>query len=362
VTRGPGDQFVVVLPGTGPGDGLAHAICIRDALAQPMPLAAGAGSYVVTASVGLAVAATATATEPTASGETGAGATAEDVMRDAERALAQAKASGRDRIEVYTDDLGKQEVRRLTRGQVLRRALDGDDVVLHYQPIVDVATGEVVAAEALLRLRAEGDRAGSAAELVDAAESSGLIDRLGARVLDLACQQLPSWADQTLSLSVNVAPRQLADPELPSYVLAALDATGADPHRLCLEITESTLIGAEGTIDEGISFLRELGVSVGLDDFGAGGSSLGYLKRFPLDFVKIHRSLVAGLGQSERDTAIVRATIELAHELGMTVVAVGVESPRQLERLRALGCDRAQGHLFSPALSVGELTTWLRAS
>jgi EAL domain-containing protein (putative c-di-GMP-specific phosphodiesterase class I) len=188
-------------------------------------------------------------------------------------------------------------------------------------------------------------------------------------VLDLTCHQLASWPERRgptggapLSLSVNVAPRQLADPELPAFVRAALAATGADPRRLCLEITESTLIGAEETIDDGISFLRALGVSVGLDDFGAGHSSLAYLKRFPLDFVKIDRSLVSGLGRGDRETAIVRATIELAHELGMTVVAVGVESAAQRARLQELGCDRAQGHLFSPALSIGELTTWLQAS
>jgi diguanylate cyclase (GGDEF)-like protein len=349
VTRGPGDQFVVVLPGAGAGDGLAHAIRIRDAIAEPVDLD-DAGPYVMTASVGLAVTA-----DPGG---------ADAVIHDAERALAEAKAAGRDRIEVHTEDLGRRERRRLTHGQLLRRALEEDDVVLHYQPIVELATGRPVAAEALLRLREDGEPAGSPAELVGAAETSGLIDRVGARVLDLTCRQLGAWPGaagegSSLALSVNVAPRQLSDPELPDLVRAALEAGGADPARLCLEITERTLIGAEDIVDEGIGRLRELGVSVGLDDFGGVSSSLGYLKRFPLDFVKIHRTLVAGLGRGGRDVAIVRATVELAHELGMAVVAVGVESPPQLDALARVGCDRAQGHLFAPALSAGELARWL---
>jgi EAL domain-containing protein (putative c-di-GMP-specific phosphodiesterase class I) len=204
----------------------------------------------------------------------------------------------------------------------------------------------------------------SPAELVGAAESSGLIDRLGARVLDLTCRQLASWPGSGgdgpgLTLSVNVSPRQLADPELPDFVQAALEASGADPSRLSLEITERTIIGAEDIIDHGIRRLRDLGVSVGLDDFGAVSSSLGYLRRFPLDFVKIHRTLVAALGRGERETAIVRAIVEMAHELGMAVVAVGVESPVQLDELGRLGCDRAQGHLFAPALTASELARWL---
>jgi EAL domain-containing protein (putative c-di-GMP-specific phosphodiesterase class I) len=138
-------------------------------------------------------------------------------------------------------------------------------------------------------------------------------------------------------------------------VVETLRSAGVNPERLCIEITESILIGAQPTIDAGIQYLRALGVRIGLDDFGAGASSLGYLKRFPLDFVKIDRSLVAGVGQHEQDTAIVRATIELAHTLGLLVVGVGVENDAQLEHLEFLGCDRVQGYRFSPAVPVDEL-------
>ena len=139
-----------------------------------------------------------------------------------------------------------------------------------------------------------------------------------------------------------------------------LAATGVEPHRLCLEITESILISAEPTVDASISYLRSLGVRIGLDDFGTGQSSLGYLKRFPLDFVKIDQSLVDGLGVNEHDTAIVRATVELAHNLGLLVIAVGVETEAQLEALGFLGCDRAQGYLYAPALPADQLAARLR--
>jgi diguanylate cyclase (GGDEF)-like protein len=350
-----GDQFMVVVPGAGAVDGLAQAIALRAAATPPLEL--DEGTVAPEVSVGFAVA--------------GSGASDPDeVVRHAERALARARRGGGGRVEVYTDELGRQEVGRLTRGDALRRALDRDDVVLHFQPIVAVPTGEVLAAEALLRLGSGEVAPASAVQLIDAAESTGLMDRLGERVLALACRQLAAWPERRsgqglrmpLSVSINMTPRQLADRHLPAVVLEALDSTDVDPTRLCVEITERTLIEADDAIDDAIAFLRDLGVSVGLDDFGGAASSLGYLRRFPLDFVKVDRSLVAGLGRREADDAIVASTVDLAHQLGMHVVAVGVETAAQLDRLRALRCDRAQGHLFSPALSVAELTTWLRSS
>ncbi|HVN52461.1 MAG TPA: EAL domain-containing protein, partial [Acidimicrobiales bacterium] len=184
--------------------------------------------------------------------------------------------------------------------------------------------------------------------------------QLGLQVLHATCEQLAAWSSHPdpglpAEVSVNVSPRQLADPDLPAQVQQVLATTGIDPSRLSLEITESILIGAEPTVDASISYLRELGVRLGLDDFGTGQSSLGYLKRFPLDFVKIDRSLVGGLGINEQDTAIVRATVELAHNLGLLVTAVGVENEEQLEALGILGCDRAQGYLFAPPVPADQL-------
>jgi EAL domain-containing protein (putative c-di-GMP-specific phosphodiesterase class I) len=274
--------------------------------------------------------------------------------------MAHAKEAGRDRVEVFNTQLAQLASRRRSIEQQLRRALDHDGVRVHYQPIVEIETEQVIGAEALLRVHNEEGGLLSPAEFIEAAESSGLIARLGSQVLHLTCEQLAEWTAESAlgglhEISVNVSPRQLADPDLPVKVVDALNAVDVAPERLCLEITESILIGAQNTVDTSISYLRALGVRIGLDDFGAGQSSLGYLKRFKLDFVKIDRSLIAGLGNSEQDTAIVRATIELAHNLGFTVVAVGVESEEQMEARQILGCDRAQGYLFSAPMPADEL-------
>ncbi len=347
-----GDEFVVLMAEAGTMDGVRLAHRLRDTLAAPMELAGG--PFDITACVGIASAPTGSVVEP------------EALLQDAERAVAQAKASGRDRIEVYTDEMAMLASRRRTVEQTLRHALDNDGVRVHYQPIVDLAANEVVAAEALLRVTDGGGGLLSPAEFIEAAESSGLIARLGAQVLQVTCEQLAVWngsggtdaagAKVPTEISVNMSPRQLADPALPTYVVEALNSAGVQPEKLWLEITESILIGAQSTIDASISYLRALGVKIGLDDFGAGQSSLGYLKRFPLDFVKIDRTLIAGLGVNEHDTAIVRATVELAHNLGLIVVAVGVETDEQLEYLQLLGCDRAQGYYFSPPVTADEMT------
>ena len=184
--------------------------------------------------------------------------------------------------------------------------------------------------------------------------------RVGIQVLQIAAEQLAEWDGvdgAPAAISVNISPKQLADPDLPSRVSEVLRSAGVDAERLQLEITESILIGQHPTIDAAISYLRALGVKIGLDDFGAGKSSLGYLKRFPLDFVKIDRSLIGGVGVDEQDTAIVRGTVELAHNLGLEVVAVGVESDEQREILDMLGCQRAQGYLFAAPAPAQELAS-----
>jgi diguanylate cyclase (GGDEF)-like protein/PAS domain S-box-containing protein len=338
------DEFVIVMPGgSDVAEGVLMATAVRAAVAETITIDGGA----VQVSVSIGVAA----------GQEGQ--EADDVLMDAGRAMAQAKSAGRERVEVYTEELAQSANRRRAVEQQLRRALDNDGVRVHYQPIVDIETERTVGAEALLRVHDDEGALLSPAEFIEAAESTGLIARLGAQVLQLTCEQLAAWnegpAKLTLAdISVNVSPRQLADPDLSTKVVTALQAGGLPPERLCLEITESILIGAQATIDASIGYLRELGVRIGLDDFGAGQSSLGYLKRFPLDFVKIDRTLVEGLGTNEHDTAIVRATIELAHNLGLQVTAVGVEYEEQLEMLQILGCDRAQGYLFSPAVPADE--------
>lgn len=340
------DEFVLVATGvSNVAEALHLGSRVRAAIREPLDLD---GEHVqVTASLGVALA------RP--------GQLPEDLLGDADTAMTHAKNQGRDRIELFDVALEETTVRRRSVEDTLRHALDNEGVRVHYQPIVDIGRSSVVAAEALLRLDDESDGPLlSPAELIDAAESSGLIARLGSQVLGITCRQLAAWSHEAMppvpeEISVNISPRQLADPDLPNKVVQALDAASVAPERLCLEITESILIGLQPTVDAGISYLRALGVRIGLDDFGTGQSSLGYLKRFPLDFVKIDRSLVAGLGKNEADTAIVRATIELCRTIGLTTVAVGVEDEEQLEYLRFLGCDRAQGYLFAPPVPPDEL-------
>jgi len=350
IARASGDQFVAVAPGMGDrADAIRLANHLRGLIGEPVVV--GDVRVVVSASVGVVV--TDAALEP------------EDVLRDAGRALAQAKEVGRDRIEVFTAQLAESANRRTEVEGHLRHALDNDGVTVHYQPIVNVDGRTVVAVEALLRVQDEQGSLLSPAEFIEAAESSGLMSRLGGRVLQATADQLASWSGvpgTPQEISVNISPRQLADPNLPNLVVEALRVSGVWAGHLALEITESILISPGPTVDAAISYLRALGVRVGLDDFGAGKSSLGYLKRFPLDFVKIDRSLIAGLGIDDQDTAIVRATIDLAHNLGLQVIAVGVETEEQLEILELLGCERAQGYLFAPALPPGEVTGLVRRS
>jgi diguanylate cyclase (GGDEF)-like protein/PAS domain S-box-containing protein len=335
------DEFVVLLPNGATAEAVQLANRLRESLSRPMELAGGL--FDVTTSVGIAV------------GHAGQDQEPDTLLQDASRAVAQAKASGRDRVEVYTEEMAKLASRHRTATETLRHALDNDGVRVHYQPIVEIATDSVVAAEALLRVHDVEGAVLSPAEFIEAAESNGLISRLGSQVLRSTCEQVAVWAAMSdpvvpCQISVNISPRQLADPGLPAQVVEALNSAGVPPDSLWLEITESILIGAQPSIDASISYLRALGLRIGLDDFGAGQSSLGHLKRFPLDFVKIDRTLIAGLGINERDTAIVRATVELAHNLGLIVVAVGVENDQQLEYLQLLGCDRAQGYYFSTAV------------
>jgi len=352
VARLRSDEFGVLVPGAREVEPLLQlAERIRAAVAEPY--VAGDVRVSITASAGVALA--------------GADQEPEDVLHDADAALAHAQQAGGDRVEVFTAELADAVSRRAGVEQRLRRAVEDDALVVHYQPIVEVDSERIVGAEALLRVQADDGVVLSPAEYLEAAESNGLITRIGSHVLQTTCAQVASWASlpgitTPLEVSVNVSPRQLADPELPSIVRRALQSTGVAAGQLALEITESLLVGHQATVDAGLSYLRTLGVHLGLDEFGAGQSSLGYLKRFPLDFVKIDRGLVAGLGRDEQDTAIVRATIELAHNLGLTVLAVGVETREQLEMLRLLGCDRAQGYLFAPALSPEAFVERLAAS
>jgi EAL domain-containing protein (putative c-di-GMP-specific phosphodiesterase class I) len=290
--------------------------------------------------------------------DTGTRPTDVDVIADVAVAVADAGEGPEELVGRAEAALAPDAWAPGSAASLLRHAMEHDGLRVLYQPIIDVEREVVVGAEALLRVQSAQDTTLSPAAFVEAAESAGLISQLGLQVLRMTCEQLAAWGEDhgdSVEAFVNVSPRQLADPALGGKIEAVLEATGVASRQLNLEITQGILISAEATVDTTIAHLRRLGVRIGLDDFGTGHSSLGYLKRFPLDFVKIDQSLVAGLGVHENDTAIVRATVELAHTLGLDVCAVGVETDEQLEALGILGCDRAQGYLFAPAMAADDL-------
>ncbi len=327
-------------------DALTAAERIRRALARPVEL--GAESTVVTTSIGINI----------AHGDETPG----DLLRDADTAMYRAKEEGRDRAELFDDNLRVQAVRRHSIQQELRLALESNRIEVHFQPVVRISDGAVTGAEALARVRAETGELLLPDQFIDIAEDSGLIAELGSRVLVLALDRLAAWSrthQEPLSMAVNVSARQLADAAFPGVVDDALAGCGLDPALVALEFTESALIAANPVTERVLDDLTELGVRIGLDDFGTGFSSLAYLKRFPIDFLKVDRSFVAGLGSNDGDTAIVTGTIALAHSLGLRVVAEGVETEEQLERLRQLRCDLAQGYHFSEPVTDAEFDRFL---
>ena len=350
VARLGGDEFVVVIGNMiRTTDALVAAERVRSAVAQPVTL--GNESTVVTTSVGIAIA-------------FGDESPAE-LLQDADTAMYRAKEGGRDRAEMFDDHLRAQAVRRHSVEQTLRSALENKRIEVHFQPVVRISDGSVVGAEALARIRTPEGELLQPVEFIDVAEDSGLIADLGSQVLTLAFQRVARWsknANRPFSMAVNVSARQLADPAFPALVGEALKANNLEPEQVALEFTESALIAANPVTEQVLGQLTELGIRMGLDDFGTGFSSMTYLKRFPINFLKIDRTFVAGLDSNDDDTAIVTGTVALAHSLGLQVVAEGVETEPQLQQLQKLQCDLAQGFHFSEPVTDAEFDRFLNHS
>ncbi len=350
VARLGGDEFAVVITDMlRPGDAVNAARRLRKSLTQPIRV--GEESAVITTSIGIAI----------AEGDE----VADDLLRDADTALHRAKAKGRDLAVVFDDHLRDQAVRRLDVENKLRKAISEDALVVHYQPVLDVATGRLSGSEALVRIQNDDGSLVMPGSFIDVAEDSGLISQLGHQVLVKAIAQTAEWTRRAvpgqlpLSIAVNVSARQLTDPHYSDKLREVLEQAGLAPSQLSLELTESALIDGNPTTERSLQELRTLGVRIGLDDFGTGFSSLAYLKRFPISFLKVDRSFVDGLGTDENDSAIVRATIALAHGLNLRVVAEGVETEDQLTQLTQLNCDLVQGYLFSKPVDPEQFSTYL---
>jgi diguanylate cyclase len=285
---------------------------------------------------------------------------AAELLRNADLAMYESKRAGGGRITEYKPVLHTVALRRTELEAELREALEHEEFELHYQPIVDMATERLVGSEALIRWNHPHRGLVSPMDFIPTAEASGMINPLGAWVIRSACRQAALWQQrqptQQLSVSVNLSPRQLASGDLIATVADALADFDVAPSSLCLEVTEGSLIADfEGTLPI-LNALRDIGVLLALDDFGTGYSSLNYLKQLPVDVLKIDRSFVSDLELEGANTKIVLATIELAHALGISVTAEGVETYAQFATLRQMGADRAQGFLLSKPVAAEEMT------
>jgi diguanylate cyclase (GGDEF)-like protein len=342
------DEFMVLVESVrGPDEAIAVAGRIEEALAPPFEVA-GHELY-VTASIGIALG-------------RGGRDRAEDVLQNADVAVHRAKDGGRARHEVFRQEMSPHPFERLGLESDLRRAVKEREFFLEYQPNVELPGGRPVGVEALVRWRHPEQGVLQAAEFVPVAEETGLILPLSRWLLAEACREGAAWSGvDDLRLSVNLSSRQLLQPRarLIDEVASALAGARLVPRVLCLEITERAI--AEDP-DAGIAAaeaLKGLGVGLALDDFGTGHSSLDYLRRLPLDVVKIDRAFVAAL--DPEGEAIVRALAEMCHAIGATVLAEGIETAEQARRLRALGCDLGQGIYFSPPLGAEEIGALLRS-
>ncbi|MGH9010897.1 MAG: putative bifunctional diguanylate cyclase/phosphodiesterase [Acidimicrobiia bacterium] len=249
--------------------------------------------------------------------------------------------------------------------ELLHRALERDELRVFYQPVVDLASGAVAGVEALVRWEHPHHGLVSPASFVPLAEETGLIVPIGAWVLDQATAQAARWRERSwgrsLTVNVNLSARQLRQPDLIPRLMSSLLESGTDPALLCLELTETTLMEDARSHREVLDGIQGLGVGLAIDDFGTGYSSLTYLKRLPVSVLKIDQAFVRGLGRDASDTAIVKSVIDLAHALGLTVVAEGVEDGDQVAHLRKLGCDLAQGYFFARPQPAEDLEAQLEA-
>ena len=345
VARFGGDEFVVLCQGV---QHPAEAMHVADRLIEGVsgPVSVTGADIVLSVSVGIAV---------SASAEDNAG----DLLRDADAAMYRAKRDGRARCVLFADDMRQEALARLETEVELRRAVAEDQLRLHYQPVIDLGTGRVVGVEALLRWQHPTHGLVLPDQIIEIAEETGLIVPIGEWVLREACRQLAQWSEEAphLTMAVNLSGVQLGRVDLVRRVADVVEAAGIEPGRLSLEITESVLMrDAEEALGMLLD-LKALGVRISVDDFGTGYSSLTYLKRFPVDVLKIDRTFVDGLGTDADDLAIVRSILALAEALGIDTIAEGVETPMQAQVLRDLGCERAQGFLLGRPVPRPEVTS-----
>lgn len=345
-----GDEFAVLCEApVGESTALRIAARLRGQVGRPVSVA---GRRVVPElSIGIAV-------------QRDAGRTAEEVLRDAHAAVFHAKRRGGGRQEIFESSQRQELLERLDVEAALRHALAGGELRLYYQPTVDLRTGRVAGAEALVRWQRPGEGLLPPLRFIPIAEQTGLIARVGQWVLRAACTQLALWQrtpllDPGFTLSVNLSARELGSAGLVGLVDEVLETTKADPHRLCLEITETSLMHDPDRAVTTLRALRDRGLRIAVDDFGTGQSSLAYLQRFPIAVLKVDRSFVAAMTSDQNNAEIVSAVIGLGHRLGLVTIAEGVETDRQAAALVSMGCHLAQGFYYSAPVPAERLAALL---
>ena len=351
--RQGGDEFTILLDRVRSLDEATDS-ARRIAAALVTPLELDGQAIVVGVSIGIAMAG-------------GPEIAVDDLLAHADAAMYEAKGKGRGRHAVFDPSMRILARSRLEMEAELRTAIDEEQFELHYQPIIDLRSNRIAGFEALVRWRHPTRGLIQPMEFIPLAEASGLIVPLGQLVTAAACRQLRALRNsgicgESLTMSVNVSPRQAVEPGFAAEVAAILLATGLEPSALVLEITESLMLHESSVSDGLLRQLHDMGVQLVVDDFGTGFSALEYFKRFAVHGLKIDRSFIDGLGRSREDTAIVTATLAFASALGLSVTAEGVETADQFERLRALGCPQGQGFLFSRPVPAAELPALLAAT
>ncbi|GIF20303.1 diguanylate cyclase (GGDEF)-like protein/PAS domain S-box-containing protein [Actinoplanes tereljensis] len=349
IARFGGDEFVVAVPG-GPEIGAHTGEAILAAFAEPLPVEDNLLN--VSLSIGLALAADADQ--------------GEDAVLAADTAMYAAKRSGGNRMRIFNEQMRVSVHERIAAEKLLREALAGDreqTLPVWFQPIVRAESGEIVGAEALVRMRAADGSIIGPGHFVPAAEETGMIVQLGEHVLIMALRHLMEWRHDLGYISVNVSPRQLAEPDFVPLLADLLAANPElDPKRLVLEITETALLGSSVDVRERLETIKRLGVRIALDDFGTGYSSLTWLQNVPADVVKLDRSFVAGLSSDARKSSIIQAVLWLAKSLGMSAVAEGVEEEADRQALHSAGCELIQGYLFGKPMPPAEFSERIQRS
>jgi diguanylate cyclase (GGDEF)-like protein len=346
VARWGGDEFAVLLENAA---GAQEIIELAERLAV---VVAGAPFRIAEREIGL------TASVGVALGDDSAPGV---VLRNADVAMARAKDTGGGRVEVYAPQMHADVVRRLDMASDLQRAITREELTLQYQPIVELATSRVIGAEALVRWW-RGDEAVSPRAFLTVAEDSGLIGALGEWVLRKACAQGAAWRDASwdVGVSVNIGLRQLNAPQFSAQVAAALAESGLPPSSLTIEVSERMLVEDAGLIGDRLAELRDLGVKLAIDDFGTGYASLAHLRQLPADIIKIDPSFVSGLGVDPVLTLLTRTIVQVGRDLGMQVVAEGIEEPRQLAELKEMGCGYGQGFLVARPMAAPGVEALIR--